>query len=244
MTNFNADKSIFVPSSLHGKVLYRLAERMFNTEIARLSMDELTSQFYDLSKEIAGKHLAVTKPQLSATIAMLVDEAEAEGKVPVLTVHKGKTGGVYLGYGPGHNKVNKEDAVLKLANKGEGKIGELLLNALSKCFYAERMVKASAAINSGKVDVADFQGTNPPWEQFEVESVEFLEAQLNRLKALTNYELKKANVAKRANGVVIAQLPAAQFEVVETEGIETEGSEVLEEGSSSSGDSSSEEEGI
>jgi hypothetical protein len=226
MTNFNADKSIFVPSSLHGKVLYRLAERMFNAEIVRLSMDELTSQFYDLSKIVAGKHLAVTKPQLSATIAMLVDEAEAEGKVPVLTVHKGKTGGVYLGYGPGHNKVNKEDAVLKLANKGEGKIGALLLNALSKCFYAERMVKASEAISSGRVNVEDFQGANPPWEEFEVESVEFLESQIAKLKALTNYELKKANMAKRANGAVIAQLPAAQLEIVEVEG------ESLEEDSS------------
>lgn len=235
MANFNADGSVFVPSSLHGKVLYRLAERMFNAEVTRLSMDELTSQFYDLSKIVAGKHLAVTKPQLSATIAMLVDEAEAEGKVPVLTVHKGKTGGVYLGYGPNHNKVNKEDAVLKLANKGEGKIGELLLNALSKCFYAERMVKASQAINSGKVDVAEFQGANPPWEQFEVEAVDFLEAQVAKLKALTNYELKKSNVAKRANGVEVAQLPAAQFEVVETSGEEVS-LEDSSEGSASSDD--------
>jgi hypothetical protein len=220
MTDFNADGSIFVPTSLHGKVLYRLAERMFNADVVRLSMDQLTSQFYDLSKVVAGKYLAVTKPQLSATIAMLVDEAEAEGKVPVLTVHKGKTGGVFLGYGPNHGKVNKEDAVLKLANKGEDKIAALMLNAMSKCFYAERMVLASRAINEGKVKVDDFQSVNPPWEEFEIESVDFLEAQLNRLKALTNYELKKMNVAKRAAGVAVAQLPAADLGTIETEGEE------------------------
>lgn len=87
---------------------------------------------------------SITNNKISTVIHQFEQEAEINQETPVLSIKKGKNGGVFKGFAPGSKQKKSEDEVISsFAEKGKDKVIETAQNSMNKVIKAFKIIGMS-----------------------------------------------------------------------------------------------------